>query len=82
MTEDEIYARLTVIFRDVLDDESIVLRPETSAADVDGWDSFNHINLVVAAEAAFGVKFKSSELEQMGNVADMVTLILQKQSPS
>lgn len=80
MDESKIYERMTKIFRDVLDDDSIVLRPETSAADLESWDSFNHINLVLAAEAAFGVKFKSSDLEQMGNVGDMVKLIHQKQS--
>ncbi len=80
MEESRIYERLTKIFRDVLDDESIVLRPETSAEDLESWDSFNHINLVLAAEAAFGVKFKSSDLEQMETVGDMVSLIHQKQS--
>ena len=78
MQENEIYERLTKIFRDVLDDESLVLRPDMSAADVDGWDSFNHINLVLAIEKALGLKFKTSELEQMGNVGDMVGLIRQK----
>ncbi len=80
MQQDDIYERLTIIFRDVLDDDAIVLRPETSAADLDGWDSFNHINIVAATEAAFHVRFTSSDLEKMTNVGDMARLIASRQS--
>ena len=56
MTREEAYARLNKVFREVLDDESIELHDETVADDVDGWDSFEHINLIVGVEEEF--KFK------------------------
>ena len=48
MTREEVYIRLNEVFRDVLDDDTIVLNDQTVADDVDGWDSFEHINLLVA----------------------------------
>ena len=78
MSQAESYEQLTSIFRDIFDDDSIVLTPETSAADIDSWDSFNHINLVVAIQKAFHVKFSTAELEKLGSVGDIVALIQQK----
>jgi acyl carrier protein len=78
MPEREVYRRLTTIFHDVFDDESLVLRPDTSAANVEGWDSLNHINLILAAESAFQVKFTSSDLESIQSVGDLVAAIQQK----
>lgn len=79
MIESEIYEKLNKIFRDVFDENSIVLTPKTSAPDIDGWDSLAHIDLVVAIEAAFGIRFTSAELETMNQVGDIVTLIQKKQ---
>jgi len=73
-----IYAELTPIFRDVLDDDSLVLTPELTAADVPEWDSFNHINLVVAIESQFGVKFQTAELESLQSVGQLVDLLQRK----
>ena len=73
-----IYAELTPIFRDVLDDDSLVLTPELTAAEVPDWDSFNHINLVVAIESQFGVKFQTAELESLQSVGQLVTLLQRK----
>ena len=53
MGDAEIYFKLTEIFRDIFDDDTIILLPETTAADIPEWDSVNHINLTVAAESAF-----------------------------
>jgi acyl carrier protein len=78
MQESEIYQRLTKIFHNVLDDDSIVLTPELTAADVKEWDSFNHINLIVAIEQAFKIKFQTAELESMKNVGHLVALIEKK----
>jgi acyl carrier protein len=75
MTEQEIFRELTAVFRDVFDDETIVLRPETTADDIDGWDSQAHITLVVATEMRFGIKFRTAELEALHNVGDFVRLI-------
>lgn len=55
MDERAVYAGLTQIFRDLFNDDTIVLSAETSAADIEGWDSFNNITLMVAAETEFGV---------------------------
>jgi acyl carrier protein len=78
MTEDEIYQAFNDIFRDVLDDPSLMIEAKTTAADIPEWDSFSHINLVVAIELHFGVKFGSYEIERLENVGDMVALTLSK----
>lgn len=80
MTQQEIYGRLTQIMQDVFDDDSIVATPEMTARDVKDWDSVNHVTLVVAIEEAFGIKFKSAELEKMKNVGQMVEQIEKKTS--
>jgi acyl carrier protein len=80
MQQQEIYTRLTKIFRDVFDDESLVATPEMTATDVAEWDSVNHITLVVAIEEEFGIKFKTAELEKMKNVGQMVEGIERKLS--
>jgi acyl carrier protein len=75
MDESDIYARLTDIFEDVFDDDSIVVTPALSAKDVDGWDSLTHIRLILTVEKAFRVKFSISEIGKMETLGDMVTLI-------
>lgn len=75
MDERTVYDGLTDIFRDLFGDQSIVLGPQTTAADVEGWDSFNNINLIVAAESHFGVILGSNEIENLSNVADLVQAI-------
>lgn len=74
----EIDAKLTTIFRDIFDDDSLTLRPEMTAADVAEWDSFNHINLIVATEARFGIKFQTAEIESLKNVGHFEDLIAKK----
>jgi acyl carrier protein len=78
LTSDQIYTQLTEIFRDLFDDDSIVLTPETTASDVPGWDSFNHINLIVATEAKFKIKFNTAEIESLHNVGHLVQVISAK----
>lgn len=78
MTEAEITTKLTVLFHDVFDDDSIVLRPDMTADDVPEWDSLSHVTLVVAAEQAFGIKFRTAEIEELHNVGDFVRLIAAK----
>jgi acyl carrier protein len=78
MTEAEIYATLTQVFRDVFDDDEIVLLSGTTAEDIAGWDSQAHVNLVVAAEMKFGVRFRTAELESLHNVGEFVQLIAGK----
>jgi acyl carrier protein len=78
MTEKDMLHDLTTIVRDVLDDDSIVLTPETSAEDIDGWDSFKHITIVVAAESHFHVKFQTAEIESLHNIGDFMSLVSKK----
>lgn len=80
MDTGSIYRQLTDIFRDVFDDDSIVLTPETTAADIHDWDSANHVNLIVSIEARLGIKFKTVEIESLHNVGNLVSLIEQKLS--
>ncbi len=75
MTEQQIYTRLTEVFQDVFDDESIALYPAMTAKELPGWDSLNHVNLIVAAEAAFHIKFRTAELESLRNVGHFVQVI-------
>jgi acyl carrier protein len=75
MDEPQILARLTQIFEDVFDEESIKVTPELTAKDVDGWDSLTHIRLMLTVEKAFKVKFSTSEIGRLENVGDLVALI-------
>ncbi|MCQ2539574.1 MAG: acyl carrier protein [Acetatifactor sp.] len=76
MTREEAFERVINVFREVLDDDSIVLTDETVADDVDGWDSFEHINLIVAIEEEFGFKFPMGKIVTMKNVGEMIDIIL------
>jgi acyl carrier protein len=78
MDEPAIYAKLTQIFRAILEQDAITLTAETTADDVPGWDSMNHIFLVVEIERQFGVKFQTAEMEELRNVGELVQLIAAK----
>jgi len=75
MEEPQIYARLEGIFQDVFDEDSIIVTPQLSAKDVDGWDSLSHIRLILTVERAFKIKFSTSEIGKLQNVGDLVALI-------
>lgn len=77
MTREEVYERLNGVFRDVLDDESIELHDEMIADDVEGWDSFEHINLIVGVEEEFSFKIPMNKVVTMKNVGEMVDIILE-----
>ncbi len=78
MTREEIYTRLNTVFQDVFDDESIRVTDATTADDIEDWDSFEHINLVVAVEKEFGIKFSMGQTNKLKNVGEMVDIILAK----
>ena len=67
--------RLKEVFFDVFDDDEINLSRDTTAADVDEWDSLMHVNLVLATERAFNVRFSSTEVAQLVDVGELVDLI-------
>ncbi|MGH9389718.1 MAG: acyl carrier protein [Vicinamibacteria bacterium] len=78
MEEREIWDRLGESFRDVFEDDEIEIGPETTASDIEDWDSLTHIQLVVAIESAFGVRFNTGEVAGLANVGEMVELIRRK----
>jgi acyl carrier protein len=78
MTRDQIEAKLTEICRTVFDAPSLVLRDDMTAADVEGWDSLNHIGLIVAVERAFQVRFTVAEISRLNNVGTLIGFIDQK----
>jgi len=71
MNSNEILKSVNKIFIDVLDNEDIVLSEATTAKDVDDWDSLNHIQLIVAIEKHFKIRFTSSEIQSWKNVGEM-----------
>jgi acyl carrier protein len=75
MTSEEIKNRLTEIIRDVLDDDTINLTRETTAKDVEDWDSLAHISIIVAVEKEFKAKFDLYDIKRLKNVGDMIDLI-------
>ena len=77
MTREKIYEDLTQIFHDVFDDEDIVLSDGLTADDIDDWDSLEQINLLVAMEKHFNVKFQLAQVSGLSNVGEMVDLIEQ-----
>ncbi len=75
MERKEIFERLNNVFRDVFDDESIVVTDATTSNDIEDWDSLEHINLIVAVEQEFGIKFNMGEVTTMKNVGEMADII-------
>ena len=78
MEKNEILSKVNELFNDVLDDDSITLKYEHTANDVDGWDSLTHIQLIVAIEKSFKIKFTSREILSWKNVGEMVDCIALK----
>lgn len=76
MTREAAYEKLNEVFRDVFDDEAIVVNDATTSNDIEDWDSLEHINLVSAVEQAFGIKFSMGQVVTMKNVGEMVDIIL------
>jgi acyl carrier protein len=74
----DIYGRLNEVFRDVFDDEDLVVTPQLTANDVEGWDSLTHIRLVLSVEKEFGVKFSSGDVARLKNVGEFAELIAKK----
>tara|TARA_B100001250_G_scaffold148862_1_gene127477 strand:+ start:753 stop:995 length:243 start_codon:yes stop_codon:yes gene_type:complete len=70
---------LIPIFKDIFDDEDLVLTQSTTAMDIDGWDSLTHISLVVAIEKFFDLRFTAAEISNLENVGQMADLVSIKQ---
>jgi acyl carrier protein len=78
--EAGILPKLTELFRDVFDDQAIVLRPETTADDIAGWDSMSQVRLAVEIEHRFAIKVKSAKMEEMRSVGGLLALIGERPS--
>lgn len=75
MDQNELYQRLQAVFADVFDDDSIALTPETTAADIEDWDSLQHITLINAVEQEFKMRFSMKQVSTMKNVGEMVAIL-------
>lgn len=78
MTKEQILADVQEIFRDVFDEEDLVIKDETNADDIEDWDSLAQVRLTVAIEKKFGIKFDFGELTALHNVGEMLELIGKK----
>ncbi len=78
METTRIYGEVQEIFRDILDEENLVLTDDTTANDVEGWDSLTHIQLVVAVEKHFKIKFTSKEILSWNNIGEMINSVESK----
>lgn len=75
MNEEQIYEKLEEIFMDVFGLDEVELYEDTTADDIDEWDSLEHINLIEAVEKEFGIRFKMGEVSTMKDVGEMVRII-------
>ena len=80
MERPEILRQVNELFKDILDNDTLVLTDETTADDVDDWDSLNHIQLVVAIEKHFKIRFTSKEIQSWDNVGELIDSINAKLS--
>jgi acyl carrier protein len=78
MERSEILKQINGIFHDTLDDDTLVIEETTQASDVDEWDSLTHIQLVVAVEKNFKIRFTSKEIQSWNNVGEMMDCIQEK----
>ncbi len=78
MNKDEIIEKLNTVFCEVFDDDTIRITENTTADDIEDWDSLEHINLLVAVEETFQIKFSMQEVAHLQNVGEMINLISSK----
>ena len=76
MSREEVFERVTDLFRDVFDDDELVISDSTNSEDIEDWDSLEHIQLIVGMEKEFKVKFDIKTVNSLENVGQMVDLIL------
>jgi acyl carrier protein len=73
-----VFDKTQAVFRDIFDDEALAIRRDMTASDIDDWDSLAHINLIVAIEKEFSIKFAIGELQKLQNVGDLLDTIEKK----
>lgn len=75
MEAETVWTILTDIFRNTFENSELTIGPETTAKDIEDWDSLAHVQLLVAIEKAFGIRFNTGEVASLANVGEMVELI-------
>ena len=75
MTHTQINEKLNGVFRELFDVPELVVGNTTTANDIEGWDSLAHVDLIVAVESAFKVRFTTKEVKALANVGDFIRLI-------
>ena len=78
VNKESILLKIEETFQDIFNDKSIKILDTTTAEDIEEWDSFNHINIIMQIEKDFNIKFALGELQELQNVGDMINLILEK----
>ena len=78
LDREEVFRRITAIFREEFDDDTLIIVDETNAEDIEDWDSLAHVELVLAMEKEFQMKFNLKEVGELQNVGEMADLILRK----
>ncbi|MBQ9550197.1 MAG: acyl carrier protein [Lachnospiraceae bacterium] len=78
MTREQLFEKITEIFREEFDDDSLVIVDETNAADIEDWDSLAQVELVMTMEKEFNMKFNIKEVRELKNVGEMADLIMSK----
>ena len=78
MTREELFEKITEIFREEFDDDTLVIVDETNAEDIEDWDSLAHVELVMSMEKEFNMKFNIKEVGKLKNVGEMADLILSR----
>lgn len=76
LTTDNVYERLNNLFRDVLDNDDLILKHDTTAGDVEGWDSMANVQLMLGVEREFGVHLSAGQMQAMTSVGDLVSVIV------
>jgi acyl carrier protein len=78
LTREEVFEKITEIFREEFDDDTLVIVDETNAEDIEDWDSLAHVELVMSMEKEFNMKFNIKEVGKLKNVGEMADLILSR----
>ena len=78
MSREEVYEKLNPVFQDVFDDDEIEVNDATTAADIEDWDSLEHINLIAAVEKEFKMRFQVKEVSGMKNVGEMAAIVAER----
>jgi acyl carrier protein len=78
MTREEVFNRAQDIFRDIFDEDDLVINDTTNSDEIENWDSLNHINLVSAIEKEFNIKLSLGELMTLKDVGNIIDLVIEK----